>query len=429
MLAIVSDDGSTLVPAAFHHDDARVVDAMREVLAAEPYPVATGLAGAVVTTCTPLVLDAADAADFTAQVASPSRPFAERYPIRALMIVPMIGYGAVVGTLGVIRMASDEPYSHEALLALEALADRAALSITEARRVPHRLTAADFEAIFLHSVDGVLFTQPDGRILAANPAACQILRRSERDICLAGREGLVVADERARTAIAARAETGHVRTELTMCRGDGSQFVADVSSNVFTNEAGDVRACVTFRDVSDQASLRAELKEKTELLDRLAREDELTKLRNRRGFAADAAQALAIADRDGVPVQIVFFDVDGLKRINDAHGHEAGDEVLRRFVAALEAATRGSDVTARVGGDEFVALLYGTTTKDAETTVQRIADGCHDVVPAIPRVQFSYGMVERRSGSPTSLDHFLHEADQRMYERKARSGAIGSPPP
>ena len=421
VLAIVSDDGTTLVPAAFHHDDPRILAAMREVLAAQPYPVGTGLAGAVVTKCTPVVLDAADTTDITIQVATASRPFAEQHPIRAVMIVPMIGYGEVVGTLGVIRVESDEPYSNEALLALEALADRAALSIAETRRSPHRLTAADFEAIFQHSVDGVLFTKPDGRILAANPAACQILRRSERDICLAGRPGLVVDDERARAAVAGRAETGYARTELTMRRGDGSEFVADVSSTIFTNEAGKVRACVTFRDVTDQVRLRAELKEKTDLLARLAREDELTKLRNRRGFVADAAQALAIADRDSVPVSIVFLDLDGLKCVNDTHGHDAGDEALRRLAGALEAATRDSDVTARLGGDEFVALLYGTAARDAEAIVQRVADAFHHD-EAIPRVQFSYGIVERPSGSPTSLDHYLHEADQRMYERKARAG-------
>jgi diguanylate cyclase (GGDEF)-like protein len=167
--------------------------------------------------------------------------------------------------------------------------------------------------------------------------------------------------------------------------------------------------------------LRAELEEKTELLDRLAREDELTKLQNRRGFVTSSEQAFAIADRDGKAVQIVFFDVDGLKRINDESGHEVGDEALRRLASAITAETRATDVIARLGGDEFVALLYGATSSEAKTTVERIVDACSDRVGRLPPVRFSYGIVERRSGSTTSLDHLLHEADQRMYDRKARS--------
>jgi diguanylate cyclase (GGDEF)-like protein/PAS domain S-box-containing protein len=423
VLAIVSDDGTMLEPAAFHHDDPTVLATMRQVLASEPYPVGTGVAGRVVAQRAPIVLDAARTGDLAEQVASVWRPFAKQYPIRALMIVPMFGYGEVVGTLGVLRVDSEDPYTNEALLALEALADRAGLAIAETRRAPHRLTPADLEAIFQHSVDGVLFTMPNGRVLAANPAACSILRRSERDICQTGRQGLVVDDERARHAVAARTETGRARTEITMRRGDGSQFVADVSSTVFTNESGEVRACVTFRDVTDQVRLRAELEEKTALLARLSAEDDLTKLRNRRGFLADAARLLAIADREDEPVQVVFFDVNGLKYVNDHYGHDTGDDVLRRLAAAIEHETRAGDVTARLGGDEFVALLFAASTEEAEATVQRITDAISDLAPTAPGPRFSYGIVQRPSGSTTSLDHFLHEADQRMYSHKARAAS------
>jgi diguanylate cyclase (GGDEF)-like protein len=232
----------------------------------------------------------------------------------------------------------------------------------------------------------------------------------------------VVEDDRARAAIAARAATGYARSELKMRRGDGTEFVADVSSNVFTNEAGEVRACVTFRDITDQVSLRAELQEKTALLDRLVREDELTKLHNRRGFGEQAAQAFAIADRDDVPIQLVFLDVDGLKCINDGLGHDAGDEALERLAAAIRAETRASDVAARLGGDEFVVLLYGATPDLVESTMGRILRACREMADGRPAVRFSYGVVTRASGAPTSLDHLLHEADQRMYLRKANRG-------
>ena len=418
VLTIVSEDGSTLQPTEFHHHDPEVVALMRDVLLGVRYAVGDGLAGSVATQGVPVALAHGHPADLEDQIAPGARPFAARYPIRAVMIVPMIAYGEIVGTLGVMRLESHEPYSNEALLALEALADRAARSIAEAQRAPRRLTAADHEAIFRYSVDGVLFTVPDGRILAANPAACRILRRSERDICLAGRRGVVVDDDGSRTAVATRAEAGYMRSEFTMRRGDGTEFIADVSSTIFTNDSGEIRACVTFRDITDQVRLRAELEEKTRALEQLAREDSLTKLRNRRAFVEDAMQALAIADRDKATVQLVFIDLDDLKGINDRYGHDIGDEVLQRLSAAIDAETRASDVTARFGGDEFVALLYGSNPSDARLTLQRIVAACND--SAGPPVSLSYGLVERAVGSSPSLEHLLHEADQRMYEQKAR---------
>ena len=92
----------------------------------------------------------------------------------------------------------------------------------------------------------------------------------------------------------------------------------------------------------------------------LALVDELTGLHNRRGFLLLAEKQLQIARRTGRPDLLLFVDLDGMKRINDEFGHEAGDAALRRTAAVLHAAFRTSDIIARLGGDEFVVLCPNT---------------------------------------------------------------------
>src|SRR5262249_54729321 len=158
------------------------------------------------------------------------------------------------------------------------------------------------------SAEGMLLSVPDGKVIAANPAACAILGLSEREICARDRRDLMVDDERSRAALAQRTSTGRGRAEVTMCRGDGSPFVADASSTVFRPDEGDVRACIVFRDISDQVELRESLEEQRAQMERLAREDALTGLRNRRAFFDDARQTFALADRERAPLQLVYFD-------------------------------------------------------------------------------------------------------------------------
>ncbi|HYB23220.1 MAG TPA: GGDEF domain-containing protein, partial [Solirubrobacteraceae bacterium] len=110
------------------------------------------------------------------------------------------------------------------------------------------------------------------------------------------------------------------------------------------------------------------------LLSRLAgeaRTDALTGLLNRRGFRERAALELARARREAQPVAVATFDVDHFKRVNDRWGHEVGDRVLARTCMLLAAQTRDIDVLARFGGEEFVALLPGCDSADAEAFTER----------------------------------------------------------
>ena len=93
--------------------------------------------------------------------------------------------------------------------------------------------------------------------------------------------------------------------------------------------------------------------------------DPLTQTLNRRGFERELTRSLAYVKRYGVNAALVYIDLDEFKPINDRHGHAAGDAVLRSVAAALAGNVRASDVVARIGGDEFVVLLWNVSGADA----------------------------------------------------------------
>jgi diguanylate cyclase (GGDEF)-like protein len=149
-------------------------------------------------------------------------------------------------------------------------------------------------------------------------------------------------------------------------------------------------------------------------LHRLSETDPLTGIANRAGFRRLAEQALAGAERRQSPAVLVLCDVDGLKLVNDASGHAAGDALLTSVAASWRSALRAGDVLARLGGDEFVVLLPGTDASGAENAVARLR--------AATDVSFSAGVATWIPG--TDLDALLAAADADMYASKPRSSRV-----
>jgi diguanylate cyclase (GGDEF)-like protein len=144
-----------------------------------------------------------------------------------------------------------------------------------------------------------------------------------------------------------------------------------------------------------------------------ARHDDLTGLMNRRGLDR-AMHDLASGHRFAAAAHsLVVIDLDGLKLVNDQAGHLAGDQMLVAFATVLQTAARGVDLTARVGGDEFIAILPGLGAQQATEWARRLQDSSD--------VAWSYGVAERSSGE--ALDDWLSRADKLMYAAKAASCA------
>jgi len=170
-----------------------------------------------------------------------------------MLIVPMVAGGELVGTLGSIRTSSSAPYSTDDLRLLEALGERAALAIADTMATPRKIGAEDYQALFRYSVDGLLITAPDGQILAANPAMCDMVGMTERELIDAGRDAVVVAtDPRLGPALEERAAAGRARSLLTLRRGDGSTFEAEVTSTIYATGDGRARTCMIIRAVEEE---------------------------------------------------------------------------------------------------------------------------------------------------------------------------------
>jgi diguanylate cyclase (GGDEF)-like protein/PAS domain S-box-containing protein len=418
VLTTVTADGAWLEPRVVVHADPQVAEAMRSALANRNARVGEGIAGRVAEDRRSIVVNGLPS-EVASATSAHYRPFAARHPMRGLAIVPMVAGGELVGTLGSVRTTSSRPYTPTDLRALEALAERAALAISDAITTRRAVGPADFEAIFVHSLDGVLLTTPDGRILAANPAACTILGRTEREIVEGGRALLVVSeDPRLARSIEERAATGRARAELQMRRGDGTTFVADVSSTIFTTPDDEARACVIFRDISDVVAAREHASARVSELEHVAYRDALTGLLNRRGFAIAAEHALAAADRDSLSSELLFLDIDGLKAINDNRGHLAGDAAIVATADAVRGAIRGADVACRLGGDEVILLLIDTDPADVDAIVERIQTAL-EIDERLPgALSVSVGSVRRGAGSTVTLDELIDAADRDMYKHK-----------
>ena len=154
---------------------------------------------------------------------------------------------------------------------------------------------------------------------------------------------------------------------------------------------------------------------------RLAREDALTKLPNRREFLERGHQAFAQAQRQGAPFAAVDIDLDRFKEVNDTLGHEIGDRLLRSVAAAMRAHVRASDVPGRLGGDEFALLLPNMKTDTVQVYVEKLRLALLDAMQAERwPVTFSIGVASYRT-TPPDFDALLKQADELMYEVKRGS--------
>lgn len=153
-------------------------------------------------------------------------------------------------------------------------------------------------------------------------------------------------------------------------------------------------------------------------LARAALEDRLTGLGNRRAFDTDLDVTLAASLRHEHPVAVLILDLNGLKHINDTHGHDRGDEMLRAFARALQDAFRASDRVYRLGGDEYAVLLTHAQTETQDVLLRRVRAAEQLTRAAgFPDISASCGAAfypaERQSGRD-----LVRLADQRMYSDK-----------
>jgi diguanylate cyclase (GGDEF)-like protein len=165
--------------------------------------------------------------------------------------------------------------------------------------------------------------------------------------------------------------------------------------------------------------LHRQIDAKNKLLEEMAHTDSLTGLPNRRAIEEWATRQLRGAARHGYPLWVVHADLDSFKTINDSHGHEAGDEVLKGFATILKENTRASEISGRMGGDEFLVVLTHAQEDQIQLTVERLRAKF-----ALKKFVFggetisvtaSFGACGFQGKKPPEFSSLVHQADKALY--------------
>jgi diguanylate cyclase (GGDEF)-like protein/PAS domain S-box-containing protein len=290
--------------------------------------------------------------------------------------------------------------------------------VEEAVRESEALKAAVLEA----ALDCVITIDHEGRIVEFNPAAERTFAYARADVLGKPMAELLVPPalrEQHQRAFARYLRTGEGRVlgrrvELTGMRSDGSEFPVELAITRIGSKEPPMFAGY-LRDLSER-------KRSEEQVQYLAAHDLLTGLFNRRRFEEELSRCVASAQRYGEGGAVLVLDLDNLKQLNDALGHEAGDELLRTVAGLLSERFEESDIVARLGSDEFAVFLPHAERTEAET----VATG---LVEAVRRHQVRFdgrrlgltatvGVALLESGDARTGGELLDDADLAMYDAK-----------
>lgn len=303
--------------------------------------------------------------------------------------------------------------------------------ITAYRQLQRRLQLA--ATAIEHAGDAIVIFDARGGILSTNPAFQRITGYAEDEVRGQQLDALLNRpsgrhDESFYRRIIGRLRTfGRWKGELWGRRKDGRDFAMLLSLTEVRDAVGRVSHHVgVFTDISRQ-------REYKEHLEQLALHDSLTGLPNRALFQDRCRQAISLSSRTGIPVGIVFIDLDLFKQVNDDHGHAIGDEILRQAAGRMRFITRDCDTVARLGGDEFVVLLTEVANEaSCVAAVERLIDGLTSPY-RVNGITIEVGASMGVAMSPVhghDIDTLLHRADQALYSVKrdaARRYAVWAP--
>ena len=205
------------------------------------------------------------------------------------------------------------------------------------------------------------------------------------------------------------------RVELTAVRRDGTPLPVEVRVSPLSIDGKTIFSAF-LHDITERKQVEA-------IREHEATHDPLTGLLNRRGMFDLLSQAIARVKRTRASLALLFIDLDGFKQINDTHGHEAGDAVLREVAARLQASIRQTDTAARLGGDEFTVILENIKhgIPDANMLAQKILETLQHPIQldsVTATISASIGISMHHPNDERSADQLVSAADSAMYTAK-----------
>ena len=290
--------------------------------------------------------------------------------------------------------------------------------ITEKKALEEKLLLA--ASVFTSTLEGIMILSSDGTILDVNKAFSRITGHEHDDI-LGENMRLLNAglqDNNFYETLWYSLNTkGHWYGEVWNRHKNGEVYAVMQSINTVSddNQTSSRKYVSLLSDITM-------IKEHEHELEHIAHYDALTSLPNRLLLADRLNQAIAQTRRRGEQLAVIYIDLDGFKSVNDNYGHETGDQVLITTAQRMKQALRDGDTLARIGGDEFVALLLDIGTVEASIPIlNRILMGVSQPVHLKQdnlQVSASLGVTFYASTDAINADQLLHQADLAMYQAK-----------
>ena len=289
--------------------------------------------------------------------------------------------------------------------------------ITQRKRAEERIQLA--ANVFTSAREGIMITDPAGLIIEVNQAFTDITgyRLDEvvgrkASLLKSGCQSAEFYAEFWRSLI----DSGHWSGEIWNRRQNGEVFAEYLTISAVRDSCGQVQHyAALFSDITPQ-------KEHQLQLERIAHYDALTGLPNRVLLADRLHQAMAQVKRQGRKLAVALIDLDGFKAINDQNGHNAGDELLIAIARRMRESLREGDTIARIGGDEFVAVLVDLDENHASLPmILRLLTATAEPVNVderVLRVSGSIGFTFYPQAEDIEADQLLRQADQAMYQAK-----------
>lgn len=283
-----------------------------------------------------------------------------------------------------------------------------------------RLKVAD--SLFTNSCEGICITDANERIVDVNPTYCQLTGYSRDD--LRGKTPRILSSglyspEYFANMWRSLLKGGEWHGELWNRNRSGELFAVRLNISAIRDDFGRVTHYLAI--MADITSKKVQ----QDVLEKKANHDSLTGLPNRFLLTDRLRLAMAQSRRSGLLLAVCYLDLDGFKPINDMYGHEAGDQVLIEVAKRLSHSIRAGDTVARVGGDEFVLLLWGIEDiQECDQTLERIVADIDNPIALVDMqvsVTISIGVsVFPIDGDDPSL--LTAQADSAMYRSKQAGG-------
>ena len=290
-------------------------------------------------------------------------------------------------------------------------------NITQRKHAEAKLQLA--ASVFDHSREGITITDAHGTIVDVNEAFTRITGYAREEAI--GQNPRILKSGRQDAAFYAAMwnsllESGHWSGEIWNRRKGGEVYASLVTISAIKDADNNTQQYVAlFSDITG-------IKEHQKQLEHIANFDGLTNLPNRLLLADRLQQAMAQAQRRGRQVAVAFLDLDGFKVINDQQGHDAGDHLLVSLANAMKATLRDGDTLARIGGDEFVAVLIDVDgIEGCAPMLARLLETASAPVRvgnAVLQGSVSIGVTFYPQAHEIEADQLLRQADQAMYQAK-----------